>query len=111
MALGLDFSAWSIVGFVGTAFFSTRFLTQWIASERRGESVLPVAFWWYSIAGSVLMAVYFIGRRDPVGIVAYLPNLVVYVRNLQLTRKRKRERAAGPVAPPPVAAVACDLGG
>ena len=52
-----------------------RFLVQWIASERQGESVIPVSFWYWSIAGSVIMCLYFIFKRDPVGILAYLPKL------------------------------------
>jgi lipid-A-disaccharide synthase-like uncharacterized protein len=66
-----------------------RFLVQWLASERQGESVIPVSFWYWSIAGSVLMCFYFIFRRDPVGILAYLPNSMIYIRNLMLIRKRK----------------------
>ena len=52
-----------------------RFLVQWIASERQGESVIPVSFWYWSIGGSVIMCVYFIFKRDPVGILAYLTEL------------------------------------
>jgi lipid-A-disaccharide synthase-like uncharacterized protein len=87
--LGLDWSYLSILGLIGNAVFSTRFLAQWIASEKRGESVIPLSFWYWSIAGSILMGIYFFFRRDPVGILAYLPNTYIYVRNLQLIRKRK----------------------
>jgi lipid-A-disaccharide synthase-like uncharacterized protein len=87
--LGLDWSYLMVLGFVGNALFSMRFLVQWIASERQGESVIPVSFWYWSIAGSVLMCVYFIFRRDPVGILAYLPNSLIYIRNLMLIRKRR----------------------
>jgi lipid-A-disaccharide synthase-like uncharacterized protein len=66
-----------------------RFLVQWVASERQGESVIPVSFWYWSIAGSVIMCLYFIFRRDPVGILAYLPNSVIYIRNLMLVSKRR----------------------
>ena len=64
-----------------------RFLVQWIASERQGESVIPVSFWYWSIGGSVIMCLYFIFKRDPVGILAYLPNSLIYIRNLMLIRK------------------------
>lgn len=87
--LGLDWSYLMVLGFVGNALFSMRFLVQWIASERQGESVIPVSFWYWSIAGSVLMCVYFVFRRDPVGILAYLPNSLIYIRNLMLIRKRR----------------------
>ncbi len=78
-----------VLGFIGNALFSMRFLVQWLASERQGESIIPVSFWYWSIAGSVLMCIYFIFRRDPIGILAYLPNSMIYIRNLMLIRKRK----------------------
>jgi len=74
---------------------------QWIASEKRGESVIPVSFWYWSIAGSVIMCLYFLFRRDPVGIVAYLPNSLIYWRNLHLIQKRKlAATAASPTQAP-----------
>ena len=91
--LGLDWSWISIIGLLGNAVWSTRFLLQWIASERKGESVVPVSFWYYSLAGTFFLALYFILKRDPVGILSYLPNSVVYIRNLQLIRlKEARDR-------------------
>src|SRR5260370_5805301 len=87
--LGLDWSYIMVLGFIGNALFSMRFLVQWLASERQGESIIPVSFWYWSIAGSVLMCLYFIFRRDPIGILAYLPNSLIYIRNLMLIRKRK----------------------
>src|SRR6201993_1056358 len=87
--LGLDWSYLVIFGLIGNAIFSMRFIVQWWASERQGESVIPVSFWYWSIAGSVIMCLYFIFQRDPVGILAYLPNSAIYIRNLFLIRKRK----------------------
>src|SRR5438876_1981644 len=87
--LGLDWNYLVILGLIGTATFSMRFLVQWIASERRGDSVIPVSFWYWSIAGSIIMFLYFVFQRDPVGILAYLPNSMIYIRNLTLIRKRK----------------------
>jgi lipid-A-disaccharide synthase-like uncharacterized protein len=86
--MGLDWSMVTIVGLIGNAIFSSRFIVQWIASERQGASVIPVSFWYLSLIGSVTMAAYFVVRRDPVGILAYLPNSIVYLRNLQLIRSR-----------------------
>src|ERR1051325_5060700 len=86
---GLDWSYIMILGLIGNALFSMRFLVQWFTSERLGESVIPVSFWYWSIAGSILMCLYFIFRRDPIGILAYLPNSLIYIRNLMLIRKRK----------------------
>ena len=87
--LGLDWSYLVVLGLIGNAIFSTRFLVQWLASERRGESVIPISFWYWSIAGSIIMCLYFVFQRDPVGILAYLPNSMIYIRNLMLIRKRK----------------------
>jgi len=87
---GLDWSYLMILGFAGNLLFAMRFIVQWIASEKRGESVLPVSFWHFSIAGSILLGAYFIFRRDPVGIVSSLPNSVIYLRNLHLIRHKAR---------------------
>src|SRR6202022_2769719 len=87
--LGLDWNYLVVLGMIGNATFSMRFLVQWIASERQGESVIPISFWYWSITGSIIMCLYFIFRRDPVGILAYLPNSLIYIRNLALIRRRK----------------------
>lgn len=85
-----DASFWLVLGLAGNALFFSRFLVQWIASERRGRSYVPVAFWWLSIAGSLVLLAYAIHRRDPVFTIAFLPNCIVYVRNLMLIRKERR---------------------
>src|SRR5260370_21967822 len=95
--LGLDWSYLVILGFIGNFTFSMRFLVQWLASERRGASVIPVSFWYWSIAGSVMMFLYFLFRRDPVRILHYLPNSLILIRNLMLIRRGK----SPPPAPPP----------
>jgi lipid-A-disaccharide synthase-like uncharacterized protein len=100
MLSDFKFDAWTCVGLVGQSIFASRFFVQWVASEKRGESYIPVAFWWMSLAGSIILAAYFIYRKDIVGIVGYVPNSIVYVRNLQLIRKRLRTRD-GPVPPLP----------
>jgi lipid-A-disaccharide synthase-like uncharacterized protein len=87
--LGLDWNYLVILGLVGNVTFSMRFLVQWYASERKGESVIPVSFWYWSIGGSIIMFLYFLFRRDPVGVIAYLPNSIIYIRNLMLIRKQK----------------------
>jgi lipid-A-disaccharide synthase-like uncharacterized protein len=73
-------------GFVAQATFAARFLVQWIVSERRKLSHVPVAFWYLSLAGGVLMTIYGVGRRDPVIILGQAPALIVYIRNLMLIR-------------------------
>jgi lipid-A-disaccharide synthase-like uncharacterized protein len=73
---------WLAVGFLGQAFFSARFLIQWIASERRGKSVVPRAFWYFSIGGGLTLLLYALWRRDPVFILGQGAGLFVYARNL-----------------------------
>jgi lipid-A-disaccharide synthase-like uncharacterized protein len=80
----IDLSVWSGVGFAGQAFFFTRFLVQWLASERRRESVVPTYFWYFSLGGSALLLSYSLHIRDPVFIVAQSIGLLIYVRNLSL---------------------------
>ncbi len=93
-----DTPFWLAVGLLGQAAFASRFLVQWIASERAGESYVPLSFWYLSIAGSLTLLVYAIHRKDPVFVIAYLPNCVVYVRNLMLIHRRGADRTptAGP---------------
>ena len=79
-------SGWLLLGFVGQAFFSGRFIVQWIASERRRTSVVPIAFWWLSVAGGATLLVYAIHRRDPVFILGQACGLAVYGRNLAFVR-------------------------
>ncbi|HKC99068.1 MAG TPA: lipid-A-disaccharide synthase N-terminal domain-containing protein, partial [Methylomirabilota bacterium] len=70
------------VGFLGQAFFSARFLIQWIASERLRKSVVPRAFWYFSIGGGLTLLLYALWRRDPVFILGQGAGLFVYARNL-----------------------------
>ncbi len=86
---------WVILGFAAQAFFTARFAVQWIASERVGKSVIPVAFWWCSIGGGILLLVYALYRRDPVFIAGQLFGVFVYLRNLYFVL---RERKAGAAA-------------
>jgi lipid-A-disaccharide synthase-like uncharacterized protein len=73
---------WLTIGLLGQALFSARFLVQWIASERRRRSVVPRAFWYFSVGGGITLLVYAIYRRDPVFIVGQGAGLFVYARNL-----------------------------
>jgi lipid-A-disaccharide synthase-like uncharacterized protein len=94
-----DSALWLAIGFTGNALFFSRFLVQWVASERAGRSYVPTVFWWLSIAGSVVLLLYALHRRDPVFTLAYLPNCVVYVRNLMLIRRERRAAERAPAAP------------
>ncbi|MFA6164734.1 MAG: lipid-A-disaccharide synthase N-terminal domain-containing protein [Methylobacter sp.] len=73
---------WLVIGFLGQALFSARFLVQWIKSEREKKSVFPIAFWYFSIAGGVTLLAYAVYRNDPVFIVGQLTGLFIYFRNL-----------------------------
>src|SRR3954447_13695195 len=86
---------WVLLGFAAQAFFTMRFAVQWIASERAGRSVVPIAFWWFSIGGGLLLLVYALYRKDPVFIAGQAFGVFVYVRNLYFVmRERRRESAA-----------------
>jgi lipid-A-disaccharide synthase-like uncharacterized protein len=84
---------WLAVGFLGQAFFSMRFLVQWIVSERRKQSVIPVSFWFFSIGGGLTLLVYAIYRMDPVFILGQGAGLFVYLRNLYLIRRKQSQLA------------------
>src|ERR1700727_1900669 len=78
----IKFDGWVILGFVAQGFFTMRFVVQWIASERARRSVIPVAFWFFSIGGGLLLLIYALYRRAPVFISGRALGLVVYIRNL-----------------------------
>jgi lipid-A-disaccharide synthase-like uncharacterized protein len=84
---------WLSIGLLGQALFSARFLVQWIASERRRRSVVPLAFWYFSVGGGLTLLAYAIYRRDPVFILGQGAGLFVYARNLWLIY-RASERLA-----------------
>ena len=87
---------WLILGFVGQALFGARFIIQWIVSERKGESTIPLAFWYCSISGAMVLLTYAVYKQDPVFIVGQSLGSVVYIRNLILIdRKRKSMEAVG----------------
>lgn len=85
----VNFDAWVILGFVAQAFFTMRFVVQWIASERAGASVVPVSFWFFSIGGGVLLLVYALYRKDPVFIAGQAFGVFVYLRNLYFVLARR----------------------
>lgn len=91
---GVEFS-WVAVGLGGQLLFSARFLVQWIASERARKSVVPELFWYFSMAGGVVLLAYALWRRDPVFIFGQALGVVIYARNLWLIHAEKR-RDPGP---------------
>jgi lipid-A-disaccharide synthase-like uncharacterized protein len=85
---------WVLLGFVAQGMFTFRFLVQWIASERAGRSVIPMAFWIFSIAGGLLLLVYALYRKDPVFIAGQAFGIFVYVRNLYFVMRERNASAA-----------------
>ena len=86
-------SFWLTVGFLGQGLFTARFLVQWMASERQRDAVVPVAFWWLSLMGGMVLLSYAISRHDPVIVVGQSMGLFIYVRNLMLIDKARRREA------------------
>jgi lipid-A-disaccharide synthase-like uncharacterized protein len=87
--LTLGQELWLVVGFIAQLIFSLRFIVQWIASERAGKSVMPVAFWFISMLGGFMLLAYAIYRRDPVFILGQATGAIVYFRNLVLIYREK----------------------
>jgi lipid-A-disaccharide synthase-like uncharacterized protein len=84
---------WVCVGLGGQLLFSGRFLIQWLASERAKRSVVPVAFWWFSIAGGLTLLAYALYRADPVFILGQTLGVFIYSRNLWLIHAERRAPA------------------
>ena len=84
---------WVAIGLTGQLLFSCRWLVQWITSERAKKSIIPVAFWYLSIAGSLTLLAYALYRMDPVFILGHVANSVIYIRNLVLLVREKRADA------------------
>ena len=78
-----------MLGMLGQTLFFSRFLMQWIASEKTGRSVVPLSFWYLSIGGGGLLLVYALWRKDPVIVLGQAVGLFVYVRNLMLIHRRQ----------------------
>ena len=80
---------WLVVfGVTAQVLFFCRWLVQWLSSEKRGESHIPLAFWWLSLSGATLLLVYYVFRGEPVGVLGQCVGWIVYSRNLWLIRKR-----------------------
>jgi len=86
---------WVALGFLAQALFTMRFAVQWIASERAGRSVVPLAFWLFSIGGGLLLLLYALYRRDPVFIAGQAFGVFVYVRNLHFVLRERRILSTG----------------
>lgn len=85
---------WVVIGFLGQSLFFMRFFIQWLASEKAGRSVVPHAFWYFSIFGGLTLCAYAIYRQDPVFILGQGTGLFIYLRNIVLIRRQDTARAA-----------------
>jgi lipid-A-disaccharide synthase-like uncharacterized protein len=93
---------WLGIGLLGQIAFSGRMVLQWITSERRRQSIITESFWWFSLAGSVLLFSYFAWRQEPIGLLGQASGLVIYSRNLRLIYKQRRRDARATIMDDPV---------
>ncbi len=84
---GISFNGWVIFGFVGQFLFSMRFILQWIHSERVKKSVIPVAFWYFSLSGGITLFIYALHQQDPVFMFGQGLGIIIYLRNLYFVYK------------------------
>jgi len=85
---------WIAIGLFAQFLFFMRFLVQWIASERKKKSYIPIAFWYFSLCGSMLLLIYSIHIKDPVFILGQSMGFLIYTRNLMLIYKKKNQKVA-----------------
>lgn len=102
---------WVMVGFLGQAMFSARFIIQWFVSEKAKESIVPIAFWYFSILGGITLLTYAIWRRDPVIICGQAGGLIIYARNLWLIHSKRAREADRVPTDSDAARLAADPGG
>ena len=101
MTTGFKFDLWVAFGLVGQILFGSRFIVQWVASERRKASYIPVMFWYLSLSGGIITAIYAIHIRDTVFTIAQCAGLLVYVRNLMLIHRPPHAESGTPQPAPP----------
>ena len=99
---GFKWDWWVAFGLAGQILFGSRFIVQWVASEKRKASYIPVVFWYLSLGGGIITAAYAIHIRDTVFTIAQCAGLLVYVRNLMLIYRNPShaQPATAPAAPP-----------
>ncbi len=88
--VSFDLTTWVIIGFMGQFFFSMRFLIQWLASEKVRKSIIPTAFWYFSLLGGVTLLAYALHKQDPVFILGQGLGVFIYLRNIYFLIREKR---------------------
>ena len=91
---GVEWSWWKIIGWLGNVVFFSRFFVQWYATEKRKQVVVPVLFWWLSLAGSLLLLSYSLRKEDSVFIFAYAFTWIPYIRNLIIHHRHVKAQQA-----------------
>jgi len=85
-----EFGNWQAIGYIGQAFFFSRFCVQWYVSERLKKSVIPLAFWYLSLIGTSILLVYAISQHEPVFTLGTACGFFIYIRNLMLIERAKK---------------------
>lgn len=85
--------AWVALGLLGQVLFTGRMVVQWLVSEKKSRSVVPVSFWWMSLSGASMLILYFIWRQDIVGILGQATGWFIYLRNLTLIYGRRKPKS------------------
>jgi lipid-A-disaccharide synthase-like uncharacterized protein len=88
--LGIEWSMWKAIGLLGNVVFFSRFFVQWYATEKKGQVVIPVIFWWLSLTGTLLLLTYAVRQNDSVFILAYLFSWIPYLRNLVIHHRYEK---------------------
>src|SRR5688572_12099533 len=94
--LGITWTVWKVIGWCGNLIFFSRFFVQWYATEKKKQVVVPTAFWWLSLLGSLLLLIYGLSKKDSVFIFAYAFTWIPYIRNLMIHQRHKDSRQACP---------------
>lgn len=94
--LGIAWSVWKVLGWVGNVVFFSRFFVQWYATEKNKQVTVPAGFWWLSLVGSVLLLIYGVHKRDSVFIFAYAFTWIPYIRNLMIHYRQHQSRVECP---------------
>ena len=92
---------WVTLGLLGQLLFTGRMVVQWLVSEKNRRSVVPPAFWWMSLIGATMLLVYFLWRKEPIGVLGQATGWFIYVRNLWLIYRSPTSDGTAPITDDP----------